>query len=186
MKKRIFDIFFSIFAIAFLSWLLIISWLMAAIDTASLGVFIQTRIGQYGKTFKIIKLKTIHDDATKSISKIGNFLRKSKIDELPQLFNILFGQMSFVGYRPDIPGYYDLLSGNDRKILLQKPGLTSWASIKYANEEEVLSKVKNPLEYNNQIIFPDKVKMNLQYFETHTLRIDLQIIFKTVFGKWKN
>ena len=107
------------------------------------------------------------------------FLRKSKIDELPQLLNVLFGQMSFVGPRPDIPGYYDKLVGEDRKILELKPGLTSKASLKYFNEEFLLSTQPNPLEYNDSVIFPDKVKMSLEYYYKKSFREDLKIIFKT-------
>lgn len=148
--------------------------------TKSFGVFLQKRIGQFGKPFTIFKIKTM-DDGTKKASAFGIFLRKSKLDELPQLFNILIGQMSFVGPRPDIEGYYDNLQGEARKILELKPGLTSEASIKYANEEEILNQKENPLEYNDTIIFPDKVKMNLEYYYKQSFLVDLQIIVKTVF-----
>lgn len=144
-------------------------------------MFIQDRIGQFGKIFKIYKIKTLHPK-TNAISTWGSFLRKSKLDELPQLFNILKGDMSFVGSRPDIPGYYDLLQGKDRKILALKPGLTSEASIKYKDEEELLAQQENPLAYNDRIIFPDKVKMNLEYYHQRSFWGDLGIIFKTIFG----
>ncbi len=94
--------------------------------------------------------------------------------------------MSIVGPRPDIEGYYDLLEGEDRKILALKPGITSEASIKYRNEDAILSRQKNPLEYNDKIIFPDKVKMNLAYFHQHTFLGDLKIIYKTIFGISEN
>lgn len=148
--------------------------------TKSFGVFLQKRIGQFGKPFTIFKIKTM-EDSTKKTSTFGIFLRKSKLDELPQLYNILIGQMSFVGPRPDIEGYYDNLQGEARKILELKPGLTSEASIKYANEEEILNQKENPLEYNDTIIFPDKVKMNLEYYYKQSFLVDLQIIVKTVF-----
>lgn len=108
-------------------------------------------------------------------------MRKSKIDELPQLFNVLFGTMSLVGPRPDIPGYYDTLQGENRKILKLKPGITSEASIKYANEEVVLEQQPNPLQYNDEVIFPDKVKMNLEYYYKQSFWLDLKILFKTIF-----
>ena len=111
----------------------------------------------------------------------GKFLRKSKLDELPQLLNIIKGDMSVVGPRPDIPGYYDLLEGENRKILELKPGLTSEASIKYRNEEELLQSAINSKQYNDEIIFPDKVKMNLNYYYNYNLLIDLKIILKTIF-----
>jgi lipopolysaccharide/colanic/teichoic acid biosynthesis glycosyltransferase len=117
----------------------------------------------------------------KPVSRFGAFLRNSKIDELPQLLNVLVGDMSFVGPRPDIAGYYDLLEGEDRKILELKPGLTSKASIKYANEEEVLAKQDSPLTYNDSIIFPDKIKMNLEYYYTNSISGDISIILETIF-----
>lgn len=121
------------------------------------------------------------NDRLQTVTWFGRFLRKSKLDELPQLFNILKGDMSVVGPRPDIPGYYDLLEGENRKILELKPGLTSEASIKYRNEEELLQNAINSKRYNDDIIFPDKVKMNLNYYYKHNLLIDLKIILKTVF-----
>ena len=121
-----------------------------------------------------------------NISSFGKFIRKFKLDELPQLINVLFGQMSFVGPRPDIPGYYDTLKGEDRKILELKPGLTSEASIKYYNEESILMNKINPLEYNDSVIFPDKVKMNLEYYYKQSFSEDLKIIFKTFFMFFKS
>jgi lipopolysaccharide/colanic/teichoic acid biosynthesis glycosyltransferase len=153
---------------------------MASLDTKSFGIFTQKRIGQFGKSFRIYKIKTLHDQ-TKEISGFGKFLRKSKLDELPQLFNILLGEMSFVGPRPDIAGYYDLLEGENRKILELKPGLTSEASIKYRNEEDILKNANNPAQYNDTIIFPDKVKMNLAYYYKNSFWADIQIILKTIF-----
>ena len=180
-KKRIFDCIFASIAIVLLSWLIIICILIATIDTKSFGLFLQERIGQYGKSFQIFKIKTLND-TSKKISSWGRFLRKSKLDELPQLFNILIGKMSFVGPRPDVPGYYDKLEGENRNILELKPGLTSEASIKYAKEEEALAKQSNPLEYNDTIIFPDKVKMNLEYYYNRSFFGDLGLIFRTVFS----
>jgi lipopolysaccharide/colanic/teichoic acid biosynthesis glycosyltransferase len=180
MQKRIFDIIFSIIGLLFGGLFLFLFWILTSIDTKSNGLFIQKRIGQFGKLFKIYKLKTIKDNS-EIISRFGHFLRKSKIDELPQLWNIFTGDMSFVGPRPDIEGYYDKLEGENRKILELKPGLTSEASIKYANEEEILSQKVNPLQFNNEIIFPDKVKMNLEYYYNQSIVLDLQIIIKTLF-----
>lgn len=179
MVKRLFDVFFSLVLIIVLSPVLLLGFILASIDTKVNGVFVQDRIGQYGKKFKIFKLRSINGQ--NRISKFGQFLRKSKIDELPQLFNILFGDMSVVGPRPDIPGYYDLLEGENRKILELKPGLTSEASIKYKDEETLLEVQNNPLEYNDKVIFPDKVKMNLEYYYKKSFWLDLKIIFKTIF-----
>lgn len=180
MKKRIFDIIFSIIGLIIAGFFVILFWILASVDTKSNGLFIQNRIGQFGIPFKIYKLKTIKDK-TQHVSRFGIFLRNSKIDELPQLWNIFIGNMSFVGPRPDIKGYYDRLVGDDRKILELKPGITSLASIKYYNEEKILLQKDNPLQYNDHFIFPDKVKMNLEYYYKHSILMDIEIIFKTVF-----
>lgn len=177
--KRIFDILLASLTILLFFYVILICIFFASIDTKSMGLFVQERIGQHGKSFKIFKIKSMND-ATQKISSFGRFLRKSKLDELPQLFNILLGQMSFVGPRPDIPGYYDQLKGEERKILELKPGLTSEASLKYANEEELLNQKDNPLEYNDSVIFPDKVKMNLEYYNNQSIFLDLQILVKTI------
>jgi lipopolysaccharide/colanic/teichoic acid biosynthesis glycosyltransferase len=182
MAKRIFDIVFSLFALFLFSWVLLISWLLAVIDTHTNGIFIQERIGQYGRKFKIYKLRTMQVSSFSGqlyISRIGRILRDYKLDELPQLFSILKGDMSLVGPRPDLPGYYDLLTGENRKILELKPGLTSLASLKYSKEEQLLSKQKEPLLYNNQIIFPDKVQLNLHYYYHRSFWGDIGIILKT-------
>ena len=147
-----------------------------------MGDFTQVRIGQYGNKFTIFKLKTLTWDKKNNyhVSKIGAFLRKYKLDELPQIFNILMGDMSVVGPRPDIPGYYDQLKDSDKQLLILKPGLTSRASIKYKDEEEILKKQKNPLLYNDTVIFPDKVKLNLEYLHTQSLFLDIKIILETI------
>lgn len=178
--KRIFDIFFSIVGLFFLGWIILCTIIIASFDTKSLGLFQQYRVGQYQKLFTIYKIKTIHPK-NNSVSKIGCFLRKYKIDEFPQLFNVLIGNMSFVGPRPDIEGYYDLLEGENRKILELKPGITCEASIKYADEEVILSEIENPLLYYDEVIFPDKVRLNLEYCKKKSLLLDIQIIFKTIF-----
>ena len=175
-----FDFLFSFLLLILIGWIIIILWIIASLDTKSNGLFFQNRIGRYGKRFAIFKIKTIRSK-TGHISKFGRLLRKSKLDELPQLLNVLKGEMSFVGPRPDIPGYYDVLEGEDKKILNLKPGLTSEASLKYFNEEQILKEQRNPLEYNDSILFPDKVKMNLNYYYIHSLYGDIEIICKTLF-----
>ncbi len=134
--KSVFDFILSIILLLGLLPLIGIALLFAALSTKSFGLFTQQRIGQQAKPFTIYKLKTMHDG---KVTKIGTFLRKFKIDELPQLINILKGEMSFVGPRPDLPGYYDQLIGDDRNVLELRPGLTSLAAIKYRNEEELLA-----------------------------------------------
>lgn len=178
MVKRLFDLIFSIIVLILLGWIIVLGFAFASIDTQSNGFFFQKRVGQNGKIFTILKLKTLQSDD--SISHLGRFLRNSKIDELPQLWNILIGDMSFVGPRPDIPGYYDQLQGDARKILELKPGLTCEASIKYADEEALLNLQENPLYYNDTVIFPDKVRMNLEYYYTRSFVGDLKIIWRTI------
>jgi len=148
-------------------------------DTNSNGIFLQRRVGQFGKIFTIYKLKTLHQKTAK-VSKIGWLFRKYKLDELPQFINVLKGEMSIVGPRPDIEGYYDTLEGENRKILELKPGITSLASLKYYNEEEILKQQDQPLFYNDTVIFPDKVKMNLDYYYNRSFFEDLKVIWKTV------
>lgn len=160
----------------------ILTVLIAAFSSKSSGIFTQTRIGQHGKPFTIYKIKTMQNG---KVTQIGKWLRKFKIDELPQLFNIIKGDMAFVGPRPDVPGYYDKLEGDDRRVLLLKPGLTSLAAIKYRNEEVLLAQQKNPLLYNDNVIFPDKIKMNLEYLENRSVMLDLKIMWLTVISVLK-
>ncbi|WP_167341852.1 sugar transferase [Nonlabens sp. SY33080] len=170
--KRSFDVVLS-----FLLLQLLLPPLLFVVIFSSSLIFTQYRIGKHGEPFLIYKLKTMQNG---KVTRIGKWLRKYKIDELPQLWNILKGEMSFVGPRPDIPGYYDNLKGEQRKVLLLKPGLTSLAAIKYRNEELLLSQQVNPLEYNDIVIFPDKVRMNLEYLDKRSFLYDLKIIILTI------
>ena len=179
MSKRLFDFIFSSVFLLFFGWVIVVGYILASIDTQSNGFFLQERIGQRGKVFTIYKLRTMHA-RTHRISVLGSFFRKYKLDEIPQLINILNGTMSFVGPRPDIPGYADKLTGDDRKILNLKPGVTGLASLKYRNEEYLLSKQPNPLEYNDQVIWPDKIQINKWYAENQTFLLDLKILWYTV------
>jgi len=177
--KRVFDFFLALSLLLPAALPLLLVYLFIGFDTKSNGLFFQTRVGQNGTLFTIFKFKTLQSDG--SISLLGRFLRNSKLDELPQLWNILKGDMSFVGPRPDIPGYFDQLQGKARKILELKPGLTCEASIKYANEEALLAQQEDPLHYNDTVIFPDKVRMNLEYYYNRSFLGDLKILWKTVF-----
>ena len=191
MTKRLFDIIFSFLGLILLLPLFIIVSILIKVDSSGPIFFLQERVGLYGKYFKIIKFRSMkvnHNDSLtvtlkndKRITRIGRKLRKYKIDEIPELMNVLIGDMSFVGPRPDVPGYIDLLKGNDRNILKLRPGITSLASIKYLNEEQLLLEQEDPIAYNNDVIFPDKVKMNLNYYENNNIWIDIKIIFATVF-----
>ena len=190
-QKRAFDLFFSIIGILFTSWLILFAWAIASIDTRSNGFFIQKRVGLYGKIFNIIKIKTMRNDTSiKStvtsagdprITVTGNFFRKTKIDELPQLWNILLGQMSFVGPRPDVPGFADKLKGVERMILSIRPGITGPATLKYRNEMSILGKQINHESYNKNVIWPDKVQININYIHNWSLISDFRYILKTLF-----
>ena len=191
MIKRLFDLIFAIFGLFLLLPFFLAISILIKIDSKGSVFFIQDRVGQDAFLFKIIKFRTMTtSEEIKStisikgdvrVTKFGEILRRYKIDELPELINILRGEMSFVGPRPDVPGYADKLNGDARNILKLKPGITSLASLKYSNEELLLSQQKNPIDYNNNIIYPDKVKMNLNYYKNHNLWIDIKIIFATIF-----
>ena len=190
MLKRTFDILLSVFAIFLLfPFFLLVSFLIV-IDSGFPIFFLQKRIGKGAKEFNIIKfrtMKTNNENITitvindSRITRIGKYLRKTKIDELPEILNVLFGQMSFVGPRPDVKGYADKLKGANRKILALRPGITGPASLKYYNEEYILSQKSNPKKYNDEVIFPDKVKINIHYFHNRSFFLDLKIIFVTIF-----
>lgn len=190
LLKRIFDIFFSIIGLIIFLPIIFLCWAIAALDTKSNGFFIQKRVGQHGNIINVYKIKTMHaaNNARShitaknisSITKSGTYFRKYKLDELPQLFNVFFGSMSFVGPRPDVPGYADLLQGDDRVILLLKPGITGPASIKYKNEESLLLSTRDPIFYNDNIIWPDKVKINKEYYLNYSLLSDINYILQTL------
>ena len=190
--KRGFDIVVSFFGLTFSWWLIFIAWIVATFETKSNGFFIQKRVGKDGKIFNVIKIKTmkkvegIDTTITSSndvrITKSGKFFRDTKIDELPQLINVLIGDMSFVGPRPDVPGYADKLEGEDRIVLSIRPGITGPASLKYKNEEEILASQNDPKWYNDKIIWPVKVRINKEYIKNWSLKKDIEYIIKTVTG----
>lgn len=189
--KYIFDRFLAFFGIIFFFPVLLFTWVLIKIKMPDGSpFFIQERVGRYGKLFSVIKFRTMtsmHSGSSISIAgesritSLGAILRKYKLDELPALWNVLKGQMSFVGPRPDVAGYADKLRGADRKILELRPGITGPASLKYSNEEELLAKVDNPQKYNDEVIFPDKVKINLDYYNNRSFLGDIKIIINTVF-----
>jgi lipopolysaccharide/colanic/teichoic acid biosynthesis glycosyltransferase len=190
MIKRIFDLLLAFLCIIFLMPIFLIICLLVKLDSKGSIFFLQNRVGLDEKIFKIIKFRTMYINQSSistitlkddpRITKIGKYLRNYKLDELPELFNVLIGDMSFVGPRPDVAGYADKLEGVNRNILKLKPGITSWASLKYVNEELLLTQVKDPISYNNSIIYPDKVKMNLNYYNNHNIWIDIKVIFATI------
>lgn len=190
--KRIFDFTLALLTLCLTWWIVVIAWIIASVETKSNGFFIQKRIGKDAKPFNIFKIKTmkkvegIETTITalndSRITKSGTFFRRTKIDELPQLLNILKGDMSFVGPRPDVEGYADRLEGKDRVILTIKPGITGPASLKYRDEEQILAQQEDPKEYNDRVIWPDKIKINREYVKNHSLKQDIAYIIKTVVG----
>jgi len=190
--KRSFDILLSLILLLFFWWLIFAGFIVSTISTKKNGLFLQKRVGQYGKIFTVIKLRTMRNvnniDTTITaqndvrITKAGAFLRRTKIDELPQLINVLLGDMSFVGPRPDVPGYADKLEGDDRIILTIKPGITGPATLKYKNEEELLAKQSDPQKYNDEVLYPDKVKINKEYIQNYSFWKDIKYIYKTILG----
>lgn len=156
------------------------------------ALFTQKRVGRHGKLFTMHKFRSMtvsHSGSSVSvagearITSLGAKLRKYKLDELPELWDVLIGNMSFVGPRPDVPGYADQLKGDDRRVLELRPGITGPASLKYRDEEELLAKVDNPIEYNDTVIYPDKVRINLYYLDHYSFAKDFQMILCTVLGK---
>lgn len=176
--KRIFDFLLSCGGLLVLSPLIVVMAAGAAVDTGSTGFFVQYRVGQHGVLFRIFKLRSMCPK-DQSISRFGYFLRRSKIDELPQLWNVLLGDMSFVGPRPDIAGYADVLPKSDQLLLTIKPGLTGLASLKYRQEEALLSTHADPLHYNDTILWPDKVRLNNWYAAHRSFSMDLLILWYT-------
>jgi lipopolysaccharide/colanic/teichoic acid biosynthesis glycosyltransferase len=190
--KRVFDISASIFGLIFFSPIFLIIGGLVKILMPGPVFFIQNRVGKDAKLFPMMKFRTMtikHSGSSISIrgesriTPIGSILRKYKLDELPELWNVLTGDMSFVGPRPDVPGYADRLSGDDRLVLTFRPGITGPASLKYSNEEELLALQPDPIKYNDEVLFPDKVRINLNYIQNWSFRLDLKIIIHTLLGK---
>lgn len=155
-------------------------------------IFKQKRVGRNGKLFTMYKFRSMtvgHGGSSVSvagesrITPLGAKLRHYKLDELPELWNVLVGDMSFVGPRPDVPGYADQLKGENREVLRLRPGITGPASLKYRNEEDLLAMQPDPQKYNDEVIFPDKVRINLYYLHNYSFVKDIQMIFCTVLGR---
>jgi lipopolysaccharide/colanic/teichoic acid biosynthesis glycosyltransferase len=190
--KRSFDVMLALLMLLVSWWLILLAFCLASIDTRSNGFFMQVRVGKDGKLFKVVKIKTMRPQINVSttvttsldprITPLGRLLRKTKIDELPQLYNVLKGDMSFVGPRPDVPGFSDMLVGESRLMLSIRPGITGPATLKYRNEEELLAVQQNPEAYNRDVIFPDKVKINIAYVRDWRLSKDIQYIWQTAVG----
>jgi lipopolysaccharide/colanic/teichoic acid biosynthesis glycosyltransferase len=192
LRKRAFDLVCASVGLVLLSPVILIAVVAASIDTRSSGLFIQDRIGRRGRTFRLVKIKTMRpypamttsvtasDDPR--ITPLGKWLRRHKIDELPQLANVVIGQMSLVGPRPEVPGFADELTGHDALILTVRPGITGPATLHFRNEEELLRDRDDPEAYNRDVLFPSKVRMNVDYVRNYSFRSDLDILWKTIFG----
>lgn len=190
--KRSFDVLGSALGLLFTFWLIALAWLAATVDTRANGFFVQQRVGRDGRLFPLVKIRTMRPSSVHittvttqhdpRITPLGRFLRRAKIDELPQLINVLVGQMSFVGPRPDVPGFADSLEGDDRLILAVRPGITGPATLKYRDEEALLAEVDDPERYNREVIFPDKVRLNREYVRNWSFKMDMVYIWRTIFG----
>ncbi len=191
--KYLFDRTASFFGLLFL-WpvLLVVALLIKIKMPGGPVLFRQKRVGKSGKLFTIYKFRTMvvdHSGSTVSvegesrITPLGKVLRKYKLDELPELWNVLITDMSFVGPRPDVPGYADKLVGEDRVVLYLRPGITGPASLKYRNEEKILASVEDPQKYNDEVIFPDKVRINKYYLYHYSFWMDIKMIFVTALRK---
>ena len=191
MLKRLFDIGFSLFALTFSFPIIIVTALLIKIEDFTEHIFfLQTRVGKDRIPFKIIKFRTmssriVHEkeitvDGDPRITKVGKWVRKLKFDELPQFINVLKGDMSIVGPRPEVPKYVNLYNENQLEVLSVKPGITDHASIQFFNESEILAKSKSPEQtYINEIL-PEKLRLNLDYIKKQSLFTDLGIILKTI------
>lgn len=194
LVKYCFDRFFSLILLVILSPVLLVLFIIHKIRMPK-GSFLyrQVRIGKDGKPFRIFKIRTLKDNSEslgtitvaddERVLPFGKWLRESKFDTFLELINILIGDMSFVGPRPDVPGYADKLEGDDRVILKMRPGLTGPASIKYRHEDRILAQQSDPQKYNDEVIWPDKVKINKEYYENWSVWKDISILWKTVLGK---
>ena len=190
--KRLFDLGIALPALLIASPMILICWISASLSTRSNGLFTQTRVGQHGIPFTLYKLRSMKNSDSSStvttatdarVTRVGRFLRRSKLDELPQLFNVIRGDMSLVGPRPDVPGFADALEGDDRRILTLKPGITGPASVHFSDEESLLADQDDPIAYNRNVLWPRKVTLNLEYMDAYRLRDDVRWIWRTVFGE---
>lgn len=190
--KWLFDRIVAFLGLLFLLPVLVIVACLIKTQMPGSIFFIQQRVGKNGRLFKCHKFRSMttgHNGSSISvagesrITPLGAKLRKYKLDELPELWDVFIGNMSFVGPRPDVPGYADKLQGKDRIILALRPGITGPATLKYRNEEELLATVNDPIKYNDEVIYPDKVRINRYYAEHYSFIKDLQMICCTILGK---
>ncbi|PXX97520.1 sugar transferase [Halomonas sp. LBP4] len=190
LLKRTFDFLVSTLGLALTWWIIAIAWVAATLDTGRNGFYMQRRIGIGGQPFTLVKIRTMRDTPSISttvtqaddprITPLGQLLRRTKIDELPQLWNVLIGDMSLVGPRPDVEGFADALEGEQRLLLTVRPGITGPATLKYRHEEELLRQQQDPESYNRNVIWPDKVSINLHYMRHWSFRKDMKYLWRTL------
>lgn len=193
ITKYLFDRIMALVGLVVLSPILFVVWILIRIKMPDgPAVFTQKRVGKGGILFTMYKFRSMsahHSGSTVSvagesrITPLGAKLRRYKLDELPELWNVFIGDMSFVGPRPDVPGYADKLEGDDRRVLQLRPGITGPASLKYRDEEVLLAAQANPQEFNDKVIYPDKVRINLYYLDHYSFVADIKMIIATVLGK---
>lgn len=187
--KRAMDLLLASSAAVVTAPLMALAVLMATIDTRKWGVFSQERIGKDGRRVRIHKIRTMRPSALWSttvttshdprITTLGAFFRATKIDELPQFIDVVCGSMSIVGPRPDVPGWADLLDGEDKVVLSVRPGITGPASLAFRHEERLLAEVEDPESFNREVIWPEKVRINREYVDTWSLKSDLEVMWST-------
>lgn len=191
MLKFGFDRLSAFVGLILCSWILLLVALLIRLMDGAPVLFCQRRVGKDGELFVMHKFRTMSggSDGTtvtvagdRRVTELGAFLRRTKLDELPELWDVFRGKMSMVGPRPDVPGYADELQGADREILSLRPGLTGPATLKYRDEETLLAQVENPHQYHDEVIYPDKVRLNLYYLHHYSFFLDLKIIFATLLG----
>lgn len=190
LVKRAFDVVLSALGLVLLWPIIAVAYVVARLETGKSGFYRQDRIGREGRRFQVVKLRTMRDlpglsssvttAADPRVTHFGKFFRRTKIDELPQLWNVLRGDMSFVGPRPDVPGFADRLKGKDREILKIRPGITGPASLRFRNEEALLARQSDPESYNAEVIYPEKVRLNREYLRTYSFCRDLRYIRETL------
>ena len=187
--KRAFDIVVAVVGLLALAPILFVAGVAIAVETRAWPIFKQKRVGRGGQLFEVKKFRTmwLAEPGTAvttvndpRITTLGRWLRAAKFDELPQLWHVLVGEMSLVGPRPDVPGYADHLAGGDRAVLALRPGITSWAALLLRDEEKMLAQVADSERFNNQILYPYKTKLNLQYVENRSFLGDIGIILRTL------
>jgi len=190
IAKRIFDIFSSLIVLVLLFPLFLIIALWIVVDSRGGAFYKQIRVGKNGKEFNLLKFRSMRSGADRSgqltigndnrVTTVGRFIRKTKLDEFPQLLNILAGQMSIVGPRPEVPKYVALYSDEQKKVLTVRPGLTDYASLEYFDEQKILGQAADPEKAYIEEVMPKKLDLNLQYIAESNFWVDLKLIFRTI------